>query len=448
MSSSIFHECDIRGRYPGELNEAVFYNLGVAYGQVFKPGKVAIGRDARLSSDTLFLYLASGLKKCGVKVIDLGRISTPFCTWYSKKYKVDSLMITASHNPKDFNGIKINSCKRGSIDKSSGLLKIKEKFEGLGFSQPSVDFKKDVFKKHQPLDEYVKFYAGVFKLSKPKLKVVLDFSHGSAGKEYIAVLEKFKLNFATLNEIPNGNFPVHDPNPLNEKSQRAIKVVMKSKKFDLGALIDGDGDRILFFDEKGEPIETSYVLSMLIEQHLANSKKNKVVVRNIALGKIIDEIGKKYGFKTVVTKVGYAYVNRAMEKYGAQIGGEKSGHYFFKEFYNRDASLFAFLTVLKVLSAKKKPISELIAPYEKYIIPPEINYPFEGRADKIIGELKEKFKSGKINELDGIGFDFDDWKFNLRKSNNENLWRLTLEGYSREKMAEARKDIEKILGAK
>ena len=445
MSSSIFHEYDIRGRYPSELNEAVFYNLGVAYWQVFQPGKVAIGRDARLSSDTLFLYLASGLKKHGVKVIDLGRVSTPFALWYSRKYRIDSLMITASHNPKDFNGIKINSYRHGSIDKTSGLFKIKEKFDALEFSQPGVDFKKDIFKKHQPIDEYVKFYTGLFKSFKSKIKIVLDFSNGSSGAEYTKVLEKLGINFATLNEAPNGNFPVHEPNPLNEKSHKSIKIFMKSKKFDIGALIDGDGDRILFFDEKGEPIDPSYILSMLVE-HFADQKKNKVIVRNIALAKIVDEIGKEHGFKTIVTKVGYSHVYRAMVKYGAQIGGEKSGHYFFKEFYNRDTSLLAVLAILKVLSASKKSFSELIEPYKKYIIYPEINYPFEGRVDNVIGEIKEKFKDGKISELDGLSVDFPDYHFNLRKSNNENLWRLTLEGRSKEKLNEIRKEVEKILG--
>jgi phosphomannomutase len=447
MSSNIFHDYDIRGRYPSELNEAVFYNLGVAYWQVFQPGKIAIARDARLSSDTLFLYLASGLKKHGVKIIDLGRVSTPFASWYSRKYKIDSLMITASHNPKDFNGIKINSYRQGPIDKTSGLLKIKEKFDALEFSQPSVDFKKDIFKKHQPIDEYVKFYTGLFKPLKSKIKIVLDFSNGSSGAEYVKVLEKLGVNFATLNEAPNGNFPIHEPNPLNEKSHKSLKVLMKSKKFDMGALIDGDGDRVLFFDEKGEPIDPSYIMAMMVE-HFADQKKNKVIVRNIALAKIIDEIGKGRGFKTIVTKVGYSHVYRAMAKYGAQVGGEKSGHYFFKEFFNRDTSLFAVLAVLKVLSSGKKSFSALLEPYKKYIIYPEINYPFEGKVDSIIGEIKDKFKYGKISELDGLSVDFPDHHFNLRKSNTENMWRLTLDGYSKSKMDETKRDVEKILGAK
>lgn len=446
-TNSIFHEYDIRGKYPSEVNESIFYNIGVAFYEAFHPKKIAIGRDSRLSSDTLFLYFAGALKNRGVKVIDLGKISTPFSLWYSKKYKTDSAMITASHNPPDFNGIKINSYRIGSISKSSGLLKIKDKLDKLGFSNPDIDTKNLVFKKHQPIDEYAKFYSRLFKIPKPKLKAVLDFSHGTAGKEYVSVLEKFKINFSTLNEIPNGNFPVHDPNPLNEKSQKAIKVLMKSKKFDLGAIIDGDGDRILFFDELGELIESSYILCLLIE-YFADKKKNKTIVRNIALGRIVDEVGDKYGFKTIVTKVGYAHVKDAMKKYSAQIGAEKSGHYFFKNMYNIDATLFAFLAIFGIIIKTKKPLSHLVAPYKKYLILPEINYPFEGKIDKIIGELKEKFKSGKINELDGIGFDFDDWKFNLRKSNNEELWRLTLEGYNKEKIDQARKEVEKILYSK
>ena len=457
MSSNIFHDYDIRGRYPSEVNEAVFYNLGEAFWQVFKPGKVAIGRDARLSSDTLFLYLASGLKKNGVKVIDLGRVSTPFCVWYTKHYKTDTLVVTASHNPKDFNGLKIYSHKRGPIDKNSGLLKIKEKFDSLNFNPGAVDLKKSIFKKHQPFDEYVRFCAKNFKISKSKIKSVIDFSNGITGREYIAVLDKLKANFTTLNETPNGNFPAHEPNPLSEESQKAIKVFIKSKKTDFGAVIDGDGDRIVFFDDKGEPVEPSYLFSMLID-YFADPRKNKAVVRTAALSKIIDETAKAKGFKTIITKVGHTYVQRAMEQNKAQIGGEKSGHYFFKNAYYGDTTLFAFLAVLKVLTSAKKPLSELLSPYKKYIILPEINYPFYGKIDKIMGEVKEKFRGGKISELDGISVDFPDpaklpkgdsgasYHFNLRKSNTaEGVWRLTLEGPSREKLNEIKKEIEKIL---
>jgi phosphomannomutase len=446
-TNSIFHEYDIRGLYPSEVNEAVFYNLGIAFWQVFKPGKVAIGRDSRLSSDTLFLYLASGLKKNGVKVIDLGRVSTSFCMWYNNHYKIDTLVVTASHNPKDFNGLKIYSYKNGPIDKSAGLSKMKEVFDNLSISQAFADIKKSVFKKHHPLDEYIKHYTKNFKIKGSKIRSVIDFSNGVAAKEYLAVLDKIKIGAVTLNESPNGNFPAHEPNPLLESSHKSIKVLMKSKKFDIGAIVDGDGDRIVFFDEKGDTVEPSYILALMAE-NFADQKKNKIIIRTVALSKIIDEIAKESGIKTIVTKVGHSIVQRAMKKNNAQIGGEKAGHYFFKDFYFGDSTLFAFLVLIKIISQRKTSFSSLIAPYKKYIIWPEINFPFEGRVDKIIGEIKEKFKDGKINELDGFSVDFSDYHFNLRKSNTENMWRLTLEGYNKEKMAEARRSIEKILSTK
>ena len=332
MNNNIFHDYDIRGRYPSEVNEAVFYNLGEAFFQTFKPSKVAIGRDIRLSSDTLFLYLASGLKKNGVKIIDLGRVSTPFCVWYMNRYKTDTLVVTASHNPKDFNGLKIYSRKHGPVDKNSGLLKIKEKFDSLSFNPTVIDIKKPIFKKHQPLEEYVRFHVKNFSISKSKIKSVIDFSNGVAGSECMSVLDKLKVNFTTLNETPNGNFPGHDPNPLVVNSQKAIKVFIKSKGIDFGAIVDGDGDRVVFFDETGEAVEPSYLFSMLID-YFSDAKRNKVVVRTAALSKIIDETAKAKGFKTIVTKVGRSYVLRAMEKNKAQIGGGKTGHYFFKNFY-------------------------------------------------------------------------------------------------------------------
>ncbi|MEK7564914.1 MAG: hypothetical protein AAB501_01595 [Patescibacteria group bacterium] len=445
MSSSIFHEYDIRGHYPGEVNETIFYNLGKAYYEAFKPKKIAIGRDSRLSGETLFLYLASALQNKKVKIIDLGCVSTPFCLWYSQKYKVDTLMITASHNPKDQNGLKLFSAKNGIVDKLTGLNKLENKFKNVNTSEAKVEHKIDS-KKHSPIGEYVDFIIKKMPSFRSKLKIALDFSNGSSGPEFVLVLEKLKIDFATLNETPNGKFPAHSPNPLLPESQKGIKILMKQSKFGFGVVIDGDGDRVLFLDELGEVIDPSYVFSLFIENYLPY-KKAKAVVKNIALARVVDETAKKKGMQLGVVPVGRTKMQAVMKKIKAEMGVEKSGHYFFKDLYYGDNAIAAVLAMVFVLNKKKKPLSKLLEPYRNYIIIPEINIPFEGRIDKIIGTIKEKYKNENISEIDGLSVENSAWRFNLRRSNTESVWRLNLEGKNREEVGKLREDIENILNS-
>ncbi|MDP3764514.1 MAG: hypothetical protein Q8Q95_02740 [bacterium] len=471
MTSNIFHEYDIRGHYPAEVNETIFYNLGKAYYEAFKPKKIAIGRDSRLSSDTLFLYLASALQNGKVKIIDLGCVSTPFCLWYSQKYKVDALMITASHNPKDENGLKLFSAKNGIVDKLNGLGKLETKFKGIGISEAKIEHKIDS-KKHSPIAEYVDFIIKKYTPASPtlrtrlrsgtarlrrisKIKIALDLSNGSAGQEFILALEKLKIDFATLNETPNGKFPAHSPNPLLAESQKGIKILLKQSKFSFGAIIDGDGDRILFLDELGEVVDSSYIFSLFIENYLPY-KKAKAIVKNIAIGRIVDEIAKKKGLQLGVVPVGRTKMQTVMKKIKAEMGAEKSGHYFFKDLYYGDNAVAAILAMVFILAKKKKSLSKLLEPYKNYIIIPEINIPFEGRVDKILGAIKDKYKNENISEIDGLtvenpipaksqGDSGASWRFNLRRSNTESVWRLNLEGKNREEVDKLKEEVENIL---
>ena len=442
MYQNIFHDYDIRGRYPGEINETVFYNLGRAIALTLQTKKIALGRDARLSSDTLFLYLAAGLNSQKVKVTDLGRVSTPFGLWYSRYFKRDTLLITASHNPKDQNGLKIFSAKLGVIDKNSGFSRLKNRLEKLSLK---VDLPKPVqtiYLKHSPMREYLDFVGAGFKFAPAKIKIALDFSHGVAGLEFGKVLEQLKIDFVTINEAPNGNFPAHGPNPLEEASQKGIKILMKTKKFDLGAVVDGDGDRILFLDETGAAVDPAYIFALMLDTDPA---KIKTAVKAISVAKVVDAVAKRNKIKLVVSKVGRTNIQRAMKKEKAIMGVEKSGHYFFKDFYYGDSGLWALLSLLKILTRTKKPLSRLLEPYRRYVIFPEINLSFEGRVDRIIGDLKSKYPDGQINELDGLTVDYPDWRFNLRRSHTENLWRLNLEGRDGKRLDELRGEIEKII---
>ena len=447
MYRNIFHDYDIRGRYPGEINETVFYNLGRAIAQVSKTKKIAIGRDARLSSDTLFLYLAAGLSGSKVKVTDLGRVSTPFGLWYARYFKTDTLVVTASHNPKDQNGLKIFSAKLGAVSKNSGLSKIKARFDKLNMAGPPVlpESIRHAYPKHEPGREYAAFVLRWVKKMPPgKIKIAVDFSHGVSGREFESVLGKLKIDFNTLNEAPNGNFPTHGPNPLEVASQKGIAALMKTKKFGLGAVIDGDGDRILFMDENGRMVDPAYIFSLILD---AEPVKIKTAVKTVSVAKVVDTVAGRNKIKLVVSKVGRTNIQRVMEKEKAIMGVEKSGHYFFKDFYYGDSSLFALLAVLKIITLEKKPLSGLLEPYRQYVIFPEISLPFEGRVDRIIGDLKSKYQDGKINQLDGLTVEYPSWRFNLRRSHTENVWRLNLEGKNKDELEKIKADIISVLSA-
>ena len=221
---------------------------------------------------------------------------------------------------------------------------------------------------------------------------------------------------------------------------------MKQSKFGFGVVIDGDGDRVLFLDELGEVIDPSYVFSLFIENYLPY-KKAKAVVKNIALARVVDETAKKKGMQLGVVPVGRTKMQATMKKIKAEMGAEKSGHYFFKDLYYGDNAIVAVLAMVFVLNKKKKPLSKLLEPYRNYIIIPEINIPFEGRIDKIIGTIKEKYKNENISEIDGLSVENSAWRFNLRRSNTESVWRLNLEGKNREEINKLKEEIENILKA-
>ena len=217
---------------------------------------------------------------------------------------------------------------------------------------------------------------------------------------------------------------------------------MRSKKFDLGAIFDGDGDRVVFMDEKGEVIDPSITLALWLDCFL---KPGQAAIKTANMGRIAAEVGRSRKVKVLLSKVGRTNVQQAMAKNKADLGAEKSGHYFFKDFYYGDSAALALFKMLKAISKKPQPLSKLIKPYQKYIILPEINFSSERDPGNVIAALKEKFKEGRIDLLDGIGVEFPEWGFNLRRSNTENLWRLSLEGVDQNKLAEVKKEIESVL---
>ena len=443
----IFRAYDIRGIYPREVNKTVAYFVGRAfcdflkdYYKIQKP-KIVVGYDARLSSPQLYRQIKKGIWSANGEVLDIGFCSTPlnyFSIWH---WKADGgIMITASHNPKEYNGFKLSLRKVKALSTTKGteiiyqrILRLKKVLPKKGKSIPL-----------NALENYLNFLRKKTKNANfSNLRLIVDFSNGSMGPIFKEFAKVFGINYKPLFEKPDGNFPNHDPNPLKEEAQKYIKKELKRGKYHLGVMFDGDGDRIYFLDEKANFIRADFILALLAKECLKSSK-SKYVVCDLRASRGVEEAIKKAGGKLIRSKVGYPFIKKEMEKYKAILGGELSGHYFWKEASYSEASLLTLLRVLQILQTKKKKLSQLIKPIAKYFSSGEVNFEVEDKLG-VIQKLKEKFKSAKTSELDGLTVEFKDWWFNVRPSNTEPVLRLTVEAKTKLLLQRKLKELKKII---
>lgn len=448
--SDIFHQYDIRGKYPDQINENIFSSLASAIVSVLEPKRIILGRDSRNSSPALSRALSEGFRSQGINVLDVGMITTPFAAWLSIKKNIDVLMVTASHNPADQNGLKIYSRLKGAVSQRNGLKEIEQKLEAIikdKSPEPSGVKKKGSWQKKDFKEEYQKQILKIIgRLNANSLRLALDYSNGTSGLIANSIFERLKIRFTTINEEPNGDFPGHVPNPLKSETHQKLKWLLKKGRYNLGAIFDGDGDRIAFFDEKGDLILPAQVFALLADFYLPLSPRFKSVVVTASFSKIIKDVVAEYQGQVYVSAVGRTNVGPLMKNKRSLMGAERSGHYFFKEFNYSDNGILALLKLLKILAVKKKPLSKLIAPFKKYITLPEIDLPLQkGTEKEILRAVRETFPGGRISRIDGLTVEYKDWWFNLRPSNTQVIWRLSLEGENRELLEEKRTRLEEII---
>ncbi len=429
---SVFHDYDIRGEYPGEINEKKFGCIANAIVSVLRSKEIFLGVDPRLSSQSLARSLTDTFLDAGVDVKNLGLVTTPFLSWISRDRKKDAVIVTASHNPANENGIKIYSRKKGSIHIGNGLNEIEETAEKFFYGSKKTFSSKErgILSKGDFSEEYRDYLLKRVGKIKTKDKILVDLSNGTTGFFLEKVLDKLKVNFATLNRDPNGKFPGHSPNPLEKSSQANISWAIKKGGYKLGALFDADGDRVVFFDERGNLIPPQDILSLFISCYFPTTSRFKSVVTTASFSKTTRSVAEDFRGRVHVSPVGRTNVEPLMKKKRSLFGVESSGHYFFKDLEYRDDALFALLKVLEVLSGEKKPISKLLEPLKSnfYLINSKINF-IEESEKIILRSLKDELSSGgKVSWVDGLTVEFRDWWFNLRTSNTQDVWRLTLEG--------------------
>jgi len=448
IDPSIFKSYDIRGIYPTQINEENTVQIIKAIYKFFynaikkEQPSIVLAYDMRLSGPKLFETAKKTLVEMGANVIDVGQLSTPSFYFAVFHYAYDcGIQITASHNPKEWNGMKfVRFTPKGlvKIGKPTGMDDVKKLAMGQINFSPKTTGK--ISKKEGILDDEVN--TALKLLDNPtikKFKIVADPGN-AMGAQYInALFKKVPADLIRMNFELDGNFPVHEPNPLDFKTLRDLQKRVVEEKADLGIATDGDGDRLYFIDEKGEIVRATAITSIVARELLKKYPGELIYfdIRDI-LGpqKIVEELGGR----SEIVRVGHAYITQAMNKSGGIFAGESSGHMFFRANGNAESNLPVIITILKVLTDKGKTLSQIVEDVRRSYESVEYNFKVSN-APEILATLKEKYKDGTLWELDGVSIAYNNWRFNIRTSNTEPLLRLNVEGYEKQVVDQKTKEL-------
>lgn len=449
----IFKSYDIRGIYPTQLNEELAYKIAKAYAEIIrrenkdnKNIEVVVGCDMRISTPSLKEQTIRGLTDSGLNVVDVGLVTTP-TFYFSVAYYgyIGGMQVSASHNPKEYNGFKMVRAGGVPVSGEQGIYEMRDMVIANNF--PVYDKKGSVTQKSGVVEEEVKSQISELKIDTSTIKpfkIVVDTANAMAVLDIKAMFKDLKCNLIILNEKLDGTFPVHQPDPLAEENLKLLQNAVIENKADLGIGPDGDGDRYFFIDEKGEIVRQE-ILRGIMAQIALKENPGATVCYDIRPGRITKDMIEEAGGKASVTRVGHSLIKEQMLKENAVFGGESSGHYFYKFKYGTfEAPIVLTLKFLEFLSTQNKSLSELIAPYKKYFHSGEINTKVPDVKAKI-EEIKGKYSDGQQSFLDGITVEYPDYWFNVRPSNTEPLLRLNLEARSKELMEQKRDEVLRLM---
>jgi phosphomannomutase len=440
LDPKVFKAYDIRGIYPEEIDDEGAYAIGRAYVQQFEPRRIAVGRDMRLSSPQIAEAVMRGAADEGAEVLDLGLVGTEMVYFAVGKLELEGgIMVTASHNPKEYTGMKI--VRRGAlpVGGESGLLDVRDKAVAVTDRKGGGEARVSAY---DIWPEYVDRVLSFIDVSTVRpLKVVIDAANGMAGAMLPPVLERLPVEAVCCFFDPDGSFPNHEPNPLLPENREFIMRKTLEEGADLGVAFDGDADRCFFVDDSGEFVPGDFATALLAVSVLEKEPGAKIIYDVRASWAVPDTI-REAGGVPLINRVGHAYIKHRMRKEHAAFGGEVSGHYYFREFSQADSGVVPFLIMLELISKQDRKLSEILAPFRsRYFITGELNTPVSDVALKL-QELKERYSAeGEVSHLDGISVDATDWHFNVRPSNTEPLLRLNLEARSQELMERKRDEV-------
>ncbi len=442
MKPEIFKAYDIRGIYPTDLNEDDAYHIGRAVVEHLKPKTLGIGRDIRQSSPSLFASFAKGVMDGGANVIDLGIITTPMVYFAAGRLDIDAAVsLTASHNPPEYNGLKIALRGAVPVGESSGLQEIRDL--ALKQAWPAVTLR-GTMTAEDIKPAYYGYFASFAEFQDKKFTVVIDTAN-SMGIFELPIYEQWSENLSITNLYNDLEHPFecHEANPLKTETLDELCAKVKEVNADLGIAYDGDADRIGFVDERGE-IMSMDIVPALIAKPILEQKPGSTILYDLRSSRAIKEVIEENGGRAVECRVGHAYIKKQMLEEGAVFGGELSGHYYFEENSNAEASTLAAFMILNLMAKSSKTASELIKEVKRYYHSGEINSEVHNK-DAILATLRTKYADGKQHELDGLKVEYPDWWFNVRPSNTEPLLRLNLEATTKELMEEKKAELLAII---
>jgi phosphomannomutase len=428
---SVFKTYDVRGVYGAELDERLAYRLGRGVSRFLPARRYLVGYDARLHSASLSRALAAGLQAEGRQVTGAGLVTTPQLHYAQIHGGVEAgIMVTASHNPKEYHGFKIFDATGGSLSYDKGLREVESIVAGISAPSPVPSV---AVPETDGLEEYLDFVTQAARGERFPGKIVVDVSNGAGGRVFTRLTERLGVSAQIINAAPDGNFPSHDPNPLKEESRRQAAQAVLSGGADFGVVLDGDGDRILFIDEKGQGIE-NYFLCSLIAEELLSASPGGAIVYDLISSRVLPERIVESGGRAVISRVGYTFLYDRMVAESALFGGETSGHVYFKvtDRYYTESAAYALVLLLRLLARRGEKLSRLVEPLRgRYVQSPEINLETPDK-EGALRRVRETYASGRISTLDGISVEYDDFWFNVRPSNTEPLLRVRLEARTKE----------------
>ncbi len=437
---SIFKAYDIRGLYPSEVNEKIIYNISRAFVDFIHCKKIVVGRDMRLSSPSLYNAVVKAITDQGCDVINVGIVSTPMFYYAVNKIKAGAgVMITASHNPGEYNGLKLVRAEAVPLNYDTGIKLIEEKVKNKDFKD--VD-DKGLISQAELLQDYIN-YVKTYASNVKDLKVVIDSGNGMAGKTIKKLLQEFPIKLISMYDELDGSFPNHEANPFKPETMKDLQAKVIEEKADVGFAFDGDADRMIMVDEKGNRVPGDITTALIAKKLLENNKGEKMMY-DLRSTKSVPELIKKEGGVPLVSRIGHSFIKTRMKKEKVLFAGEMSGHYYFRDNFYTDSTAIPVVLILSLLAGENKKVSELTNNIMKYYHSGEINREVSDKKI-VLKRVEEAYKDAKISRLDGITVEYDDWWFNLRESNTEPVIRLNLEADTKELMIKKRGEVLKLI---
>ena len=440
VDPTLFKAYDIRGIYGENMTEEVAYRIGRAAAQYLNVPEIAVGRDMRVSSPQLAAAIIRGITDNGTNAIDLGLITTDGLYFAVGKFNYAAgVMITASHNPGKYNGMKFCRAQAFPVSEETGLADIRDLAISGNFNEPTT---KGQVMQRDVTDDYVKHALSFIDVSKIRpLKVVIDAGNGMAGKMMPHVFKYLPGELVPLYFELDGTFPNHPASPIEPENMADLQQKVREVHADLGAAFDGDADRMFPVDDHGNIVDGSQVIEA-VSNSLLRKFPGSTILYNLIVSKSVPELVQSLGGKAIRTRVGHSFIKAEMRKDNGIFGGEHSGHFYFRDNWFADSGLIAFLIILELVSVEGKPFSEIIKPLDHGIRSGEVNSTVSDVQGKL-KDLEEHFSKGatSVDHLDGLTIDYGDWWFNVRPSNTEPLLRLNVEANNQSLMEQKRDEL-------